>query len=326
MKKLLSEGNTEKANENEVTSYLGEDESLLNDTEQSSCESAMTKTGFAAKAKDNIILRTLLNTSDLEPQFLKLDSIFDLNSPIANSNPKKEELLCETQNQPCQLNKFVPRNTKKAAADSLRSEQSEQRYKRKKNKKEEPDQDDEFKTTTTSLEMNSTDKIKKPNKNKRNVNRGMSVSKSNQNVTSGKKNKTDDMHLAFSQKNPYESNMKPKVDKLNNSNYLNKENDSTNPIGDLFQCQSYSNQWDSPSYNKKIKIDTTSQQESSSFYQSPQIHINKSQRNKEEITFPSSLTSSTISVSSSSSLSSPGNNNMISFSSNLNGKLYRHLQ
>jgi hypothetical protein len=61
-----------------------------------------TKTNAAYKSKDDIILRALLNISDIEPQLIELESVFDMNNHKSNNlttnGIKKESLLNDKQN------------------------------------------------------------------------------------------------------------------------------------------------------------------------------------------------------------------------------------
>ena len=104
-----TEGSNEvdKPNENgESTARTGADTQTAHNNNRNNKKKPSV---HGSKLNDDIILRTLLNTSDLEPQLVNLESVFDLNknnrksgAKLSNSfgNNKKDELFCETQNQP----------------------------------------------------------------------------------------------------------------------------------------------------------------------------------------------------------------------------------
>jgi len=93
--------------EKELKQILFSSLSNNNDKQQSNNCSNQFKSSSSSSmtSKDDIILRTLLNTADLEPQVLKLESVFDLNSTTTttnnnNNNNKIKKELIESQNQP----------------------------------------------------------------------------------------------------------------------------------------------------------------------------------------------------------------------------------
>lgn len=294
------------------------------------------KNGYTSKTKDDIILRTLLNTSDLEPQLLNLESVFDLNS--SKNDTKKEETLCETQNQQ------KTDSSNKKTAKKLDSEPR----KRKKMTKSVLDKsmDDSYSPSQDGSLDTDKKSNKKTNKtNKRNA-RSLYTNLTNSNNISGssKKNKNDnDFHYIDSHNQQYdmlnnsnnvsnEISSQIKIEKVNNMNYLNKENDSITHENEFYMnnqnnSQSYTNQPNN-SYNnnnnnqinnnsKKIKLDKNPQN-INSIHQPVKNQVNS--HNLKENEFPSSLASSTISVSSNSSLSSPSSNHLLtSNSNNLNG-------
>jgi hypothetical protein len=97
LKRLLSKGqaafllNTVDENTNDTTPKLESRTpppilmSGANKENPSSLDGDDSQPGSVSKSvKDDIILRALLNTSDLEPQVLQLESVFDLNKPCLN--------------------------------------------------------------------------------------------------------------------------------------------------------------------------------------------------------------------------------------------------
>ena len=98
-----------KLNENGDSTAPGPDTHTTHNPNSRSGGSKKKSSMHGSKLNDDIILRTLLNTSDLEPQLVNLESVFDLNKNNRKSgtklsssfaNSKKDELFCETQNQP----------------------------------------------------------------------------------------------------------------------------------------------------------------------------------------------------------------------------------
>jgi len=91
--------------------------------------SKQSSSSVPSSAKEDIILRTLLNTADLEPQILKLESVFDLNASFnsqkLNCAIKKEPF--ESQNQPPnQQQAMKTLGTKKNLQNSSQQQQQQQ--------------------------------------------------------------------------------------------------------------------------------------------------------------------------------------------------------
>ena len=105
------------------------------DLNKSASSNGQSKSRMGAKTKDDIILRTLLKTSDMEPQLLNLESVFEMNPSKKGETAvgKKDELLGEMQNQ--QSPSFKPLARGDENKKSMKKQEPEQNRKRKKTTK-----------------------------------------------------------------------------------------------------------------------------------------------------------------------------------------------
>lgn len=294
------------------------------------------------KKKCDIILRTLLNTSDIEPHLLKFESVFTVNG---QTDSTKTDLFCETQNQQSvskstnsTRNVAEVKRTNKKTADSqtpiLQVQTNAEPRKRKKVVKSVKDTSE----SANKPEKSMTKKLNRSNKRNSRATFEDIVFSTLPAKNNTKENSIDrDMQFNLNtymrqapipQNNSTGTNQptngQVKLEKMNYPNYLNKENDSIEllqiqggdetylgPSQQNYECQ-FVEQLFVPATtnsNKKIKINKNPQIQSSGVLNQQQSQ-GPIQAGKEGHSFPSSLASSTISVSSSSSLSSPSTNTL----------------
>jgi len=379
LKKLLSEGNQdqndldlylENQQQQDETFFLAQpsmSSSPITSPVANSSPGSNSNNDKVSKTQCDIILRTLLNTSDIEPQILTFESVFDLNNNSRETlnrqqeqkhnhqqqQRKEESLFCETQNQHSPTFKASIRNAsqtkrqKKKSEDSLNSPSASIQISiepRKRKKTVKPSKDASLELSPLLLDAKNTSKksvASKATNSKRNNPR------SNNAVTHSPINNSSIVYEAAhgNNLNVYEPQQQQhqhqvtdsQLEKASYSNYLNKENDlieqqqqqyginqnylsnnicsdSSGNISVNSQPNRYLNNFDvNPSAMKKLRIDMNSQQNFSMY----QNHFNVDQNQqaslhhsnaRDNYSFPSSLASSNISVSSSSSLSSPCTN------------------
>jgi len=270
-------------------------------------EESRRKTNKHEPAKEDIILRTLLNTSDSDPQLLKLDSVFELNSSNKKNDTKK--------------------TTRKICVESTR--------KRKKVSKSDTlglDSDEsaafELKKLTANKKQpkKSTDSSNRRNSNNT-IGRGLYTNIMNdmsKTTIDGRQKSIEflDGNNQIQPQDPMNSQLNNtpsiKLEKMSYPNYLNKENDSISSQKHLDyndnNQQNYSNINNSSIISKKLKVDTSQQNNVYQLQMKNQlaynISLHQSIKQEANCSFPSSLASSNISVSSTSSLSSPISNNL----------------
>ncbi len=323
-----------------------------------------------SSTKCDIILRTLLNTSDIEPQILEFESVFDVNNnkeTITKKQQRKDEyLFCETQNQHSPTINASTRHVsqmkrqKKKSDDTLdslsvNSQNSAEPRKRKKSVKVSKDADLDMSPAQTAekiiVKKAPTTKVPISKRNKLHSNNNSLTASytSDTNIVYDASHNNDLGTYDFQQHQQSQTiNSQSKMDKVSYANYLNKENDlierqqqhlqprqnqysisqnylNSNSIGESGEINntSYNSSQSFNSLNninvntvKKMRVEVNSHM-GVAMYQN-QFIANQSQQatflqkisTKDGYTFPSSLASSNISVSSSSSLSSPSTNTL----------------
>jgi len=396
LKKLLSEGNQD---QNDLDLYLEnqqrQDETFFL-TQPSMASSPITSpianpspgsnnnNDKVSKTKCDIILRTLLNTSDIEPQILTFESVFDLNNNSRETlnrqqeqknhhqqqQRKEESLFCETQNQHSPTFKASIRNAsqtkrqKKKSEDSLNSPSASIQISiepRKRKKTVKPSKDASLELSPLLLDAKNTSKksvaskATNPKRNNPRSNNVVTHSPINNSSIVYETAHGNNLNVYEPQQQQHQHQVtNSQLEKASYSNYLNKENDlieqqqqkyginqndlieqqqqkyginqnylsnnicsdSSGNISVNSQPNRYLNNFDvNPSAIKKLRIDMNPQQNFSKY----QNHFNVDQNQqaslhhsnaRDNYSFPSSLASSNISVSSSSSLSSPCTNTL----------------
>ena len=273
-----------------------------------------SKVASTTAYKDDIILRTLLNTADLEPQILKLESVFDLNASFNNTKQncsvKKEQFGSESQNQPPQHNlKSIKKSMNSNQLASLNNPSVSDQLNEKTRKRK--------KITKPSTE------IKQSTPTTKQASKKLAAVKNNKQLDY-------DYQQQIMYQNPMikqekvTANMKKQATKSKGTQnksllkqILNDDDDEDNKKEEQL---------------KQFKLEQqTSHQQPMHYYQPNQMqqqqpHLNdnmiKMNNIKEEKIFTSSsLSSSTTSVSSISSLSSPVSNNLLTLNPNQNSHL-----
>lgn len=284
---------------------MGEEASTTANNNRHDQDSGKNNSYIASKAKDDIILRTLLNTADCEPQLLKLESVFELNPSAAKIQDIKKITKKISVMEP------AGRKRKKLTSKST-------------DIKGQPDSDDSMPNAPdvkkVPAKRQSAKKSAKNTNSRRNpvtnMERGIYTNIISNEFMEGAHNNQLQSHDPMGNSVSAMSKLQVKPEKMNYPNYLNKENDSQKQIdySDIYnnntnqQQHTYSNNI----INKKFKVDTNAYQMKTHQQQQQPSHHNtgtlRQNMEHQEITstsFPSSLASSSISVSSTSSLSSP---------------------